>query len=394
MMNQGKGSVKLLDGNEAAAYGVLLCKPDVIAGYPITPQTTILEYVHRFCADGLLDTDIINVEGEHSALSVLIGVSIGGGRTFTATSGPGLAFMYEPYHKTSALRLPILMVLVNREMDVVVAAGEQDAVGVRDAGWVQIYMESCQEILDSIIMGYKLAEDREVLLPVNICYDGFYLSYLSERVEIPAQQDVDNFLPAIKKENRLDPESPLLLGVGIPTSDITEARYKQCAAHTIVKDKIDRIDAEFQKVFGRGYGGLIEEYRLKDAEIVLVTMGSCAGTVKVVIDEKREEGLKVGLVKVRVLRPFPYERLTQALQGKRAIGVIDRNVCFGWGCGTLFMELNSALRKIGTDIPILSFIDGIAGSDITKEHIEMAIKTTSEAAQGIATKEVTWLALE
>lgn len=393
-MSTVKSKVKLLDGNHAAAYGVLLCRPDVIAGYPITPQTTLLEHVSRFHADGLLDTELINAEGEHSAMSILLGASAAGGRTFTATSGQGLAFMYEPYHAASTFRLPIVMAITTREMDVTVTAGEQDAIGVRSAGWIQIYVESCQEIVDSIIMGYKVAEDPEVLLPLNVCYDGFYLSYLSERVEIPAQEDVDNFLPALQKYNRLDPHLPMHIGVGIPPPLLTEARYKQWAAFQVAKERIEQVDREFHKVFGRSYGGLIEEYRLEDAEIALVALGSCVGTAKVVVDKKRDEGVKVGLIKVRALRPFPKERLAHALREKKAVGVIDRNVCFGWNSGTLHMELNSALRNDGTTIPVLSFIDGLAGSDITKEHIERAIDITSEAAQGIATKEVTWLALE
>lgn len=393
-MIAAKGKVKLLDGNAAAACGALLCKPDVIAGYPITPQTSILEHLHRFRADGLLDAEIINTEGEHSALSVLTGVSAAGGRTFTATSGQGLAFMYEPYHMASTLRLPIVMVLVTREMDVTVTAGEQDAIGVRDAGWIQIYVESCQEILDSIIMAYKVAEAPEVLLPLNVCYDGFYLSHLSERVEIPAQENVDNFLPPLKKQSRLDPESPMHLCIGIPPPLLTEARYKQCAAFQTAKQKIDQVDREFYRIFGRSYGGLIEEYRLEDAQIVLVAMGSCAGTIKVVVDKKRETGLKVGLVKVRVLRPFPHERLAHVLRGKKGIGVIDRNVCFGWNRGTLAMELESALRSADALMPVVSFIDGLAGSDITVEHIERAVDITSKAAQGIATKEAVWLALD
>lgn len=387
--------VKVLSGNKAAAYGVLLCKPEVICAYPITPQTAVLEYLAQFCAEGLLQAETVEVEGEHSAISVLTGASAAGGRTFTATSSQGLAFMFEAYHRVANLRLPVVMVIATREMDNLVAAGQQDVIAVRDAGWIQIHTSSCQEILDAIIMAYKLAEDPEILLPVSVCYDGFYLSHLSERVEVPHQEKVDAFLPPRDAGIfRLDPRSPMRLGRMVPTGELfTEYRYKHAQAMQRVKGKLEEIEADFQRAFGRSYGGQLEKYRVEDAEVVLVTMGSCTSSAKVVVDRKREEGHKVGLIGVRLFRPFPQERLAEALRGKKAVGVIDRNVSFGWNSGTLLMELRSALYGKG-EMPLLNFIDGLGGSDITLEHIARAVDSTLKAARGEEYPHTTWLALE
>lgn len=388
--------LRVLEGNEAVAYGVLLCQPDVIAAYPITPQTSALEHLYHFKSDGLLQSEMVEVEGEHSAMSVVIGAAKAGGRTFTSTSSQGLLFMYEPYIDASTSRLPIVMGIATREVfgPPALACSHQDAMLVRDGGWIQIHVESCQEILDSIIMAYRLAEDPEVLLPVSICYDGFYLSYLSGPVDIPSQEQVSQFLPSRKAKLRLDPDTRLsgfahawgVLGV--------EYRYKHVAAMQRAKRKIDEIDAEFQTIFGRSYQGQIEEYKCGDADIVLLAVGSCAGTAKVVVDEKRDEGQKVGLIKVRAVSPFPKERLVSVLAGKKAIGVIDRNVCFGWGCGALFAGVKATTSDFGTCIPMVNFIDGISGTDITKEHLERAIDTVNLAAQGALPKEVIWLGIE
>ncbi|MBW1767003.1 MAG: phenylglyoxylate dehydrogenase, partial [Deltaproteobacteria bacterium] len=359
-----KGTVKALKGNSAAAHAVLLCKPDVVAAYPITPQSPVVEEMSKFLADGLLDAEFVEVEGEHSAMSVLIGASSAGGRVFSATSSNGLAFMFESYFYAATLRLPIVMVNVCRELAApnTVLCSQQDILTMRDAGWIQIHAESCQEILDSIIMAYKLAEDPDILLPVNVCYDGHYLSHLSARVEIPSQADVDSFLPSREvPECRLDPDKPMMQGVFLGGRLFAEYRYKHCLAMSHAKQKIDDIDTEFHNVFGRGYCGLIEEYRTEDAEIVLLAMGSVASTAKVVIDNNRDEGVKVGLVRIRTFRPFPLERLAQAVQGKKAIGVIDRDVCFGWNMGIIFMELRAALNKLEKSIPIVNFIDGLSG---------------------------------
>jgi pyruvate/2-oxoacid:ferredoxin oxidoreductase alpha subunit len=256
-------------------------------------------------------------------------------------------------------------------------------------------VESCQEILDTIIMAYKLAEDPEILLPVTMAYDGYYLSYYSEAVDIPSQKKVDQFLPRRERSPRLDPETPMTMQPTVSVQMFTEYRVKHMAALQRAKTKLEEIEGEFQRVFGRSYGGQMEEYRCDDADIVLVALGSCVGTAKVMVDRKRDEGLKVGLVKVRLFRPFPRERLITALRGKKAIGVIDRNVCFPWNCGHLLVELKAALMNdLWERIPLLNFIGGLNGGDITLEHMARAIDTVNLAAQGKAYQEVTFFELE
>ncbi|OGP53431.1 MAG: hypothetical protein A2Y65_07000 [Deltaproteobacteria bacterium RBG_13_52_11] len=395
-----RGQIRVLDGNRAGAYGVLLCRPDVIASYPITPQTPLLETLYKLEAESLLDAEMIEPEGENSAMGILLGACAAGGRTFTATSSQGLSFMNDAYLLAAGNRFPIVMAIGMREQVSPhgVIAGQQDAVLVKDHGWIQIYTESCQEILDSIIMAYRLAEDSEILLPVNVCYEGFYLSHHSQRVEIPRQEEVDAFLAPLKTMERLKwtLDDPMVFSsYTVPPELFTEYRYKACAAHQRAKGKFDEIDSEFGKQFGRSYGGQIEEYKAEDAEVVIVTMGSATGTAKVVVDKKREQGLKVGLIKVRMFRPSPRERLIQALKGKKAIGVIDRSVCYAWNCGHNYVELKTLLSDLQPPLPLLlDFIAGLGGADITAHHVERVIDRTFAAARGEEQKTVTWLSLE
>jgi phenylglyoxylate dehydrogenase alpha subunit len=392
--------VRVLEGNLAAAYGVLLSKPDVISCFPITPQSSLGEALSRFVADGLLDAEMVEPEGENSALSILIGASVAGGRTFTSTSSQGLSFMYDAYLFTAGNRLPIVMAIAMREQVAPhgVIAGQQDAVLMKDGGWIQFYAESCQEILDSMVMAYRLAEDPEILLPVNVCYEGFYLSYQSQRVEIPTQREVDQFLAPVTESERLRLclENPMVFSsYTFPGELYTEYRYKHCAALQRARERCDQIDKEFEGIFGHGYGGQIEEYKTEDAEVVIVTMGSSTGTAKVVIDKKREEGLKVGLIKIRMFRPFPVDRLAEALNGKKAIGVIDRNVFYAGFCGHVFFEMKSLMNGLEPRVPVLlNFIAGLGGSDITPELVERVINTTYSAVNGETVKPVTWLSLE
>ncbi|UCB49114.1 MAG: hypothetical protein JSW56_18740 [Deltaproteobacteria bacterium] len=392
--------VRVLEGNLAAAYGVLLAKPDVISCFPITPQSSLGEALSRFVADGLLDAEMVEPEGENSALSILIGASVAGGRTFTSTSSQGLSFMYDAYLFTAGNRLPIVMAIAMREQVAPhgVIAGQQDAILMKDGGWIQFYAESCQEILDSMIMAYRLAEDPEILLPVNVCYEGFYLSYQSQRVEIPTQDEVDRFLAPVTASERLRLclENPMVFSsYTFPGELYTEYRYKHCAALQRAREKCDRIDKEFEGIFGYGYGGQIEEYKTEDADVVIVTMGSCTGTAKVVIDKKRGQGLKVGLIKIRMFRPFPVERLVEVLNGKKGIGVIDRNVFYAGFCGHVFFEMKTLLNELEPHVPVLlNFIAGLGGSDITPKLLERVIDTTYAAVDGEKVKRVTWLSLE
>ena len=394
--------VEVIDGNKAVAYAALLSRPDVVAVYPITPQSAVGEWLTRFRDEGSLDAQVVNVEGENSSMGVCCAASNVGGRVFTATSSWGLLFMYDGLHYAAGYRIPVVMTNANRETPGIFTIGNsaQDMMSVRDTGWVQIDAEDCQEILDAVIMAYRIAEDRDILLPVMVCYDGFYLSYRKEPVEVPAQADVDRFLAPLNKNKRmvLSPDDPKLFGIPsfFPKEEgegCTEARYMHQAALQRVKAKIEELDREFQQVFHRSHGGQIEEYRTEDAEIVLVAMGSVVGTTRAVVDRKREQSVKVGLIKVRLLRPFPNEKLAAATRGKKAIGVIDRSVCLGWNGGHLFVELKAALAGNGAS-PMVDFIAGLANLDITEQQIERVIDMTQAASRGEPVKEVTWLSIE
>jgi pyruvate/2-oxoacid:ferredoxin oxidoreductase alpha subunit len=336
---------------------------------------------------------MVEPEGEHSTMSILIGASICGGRTFTPTSSQGLFFMYEACIFAAAHRLPIVMVNVNRETTpAAVASSGQDIHLVKDNGWIQMHSESGQEILDMIIMAFRLAEDPDILVPITIAYDGYYLSYRSEAVDIPSQEQVDRFLPPRRLVNPIiSPDAPMTMQPGLPTKIFTEYRIKHMQAMQQAMTKLDGLEREFQCTFGRSYPGVVEEYRCDDAEIVLLTLGSCAGTAKVTIDRKREEGIRVGMVRVRMYRPFPAEQLAAKLKGKKAVGVIDRDVSFGWNCGHLFVEAKAALNDLeGDRIPMLNFIGGLNGADITVKHMARAIDDVNRAAQGKGYQPVTF----
>jgi pyruvate ferredoxin oxidoreductase alpha subunit len=397
-MKAKKGQVRVITGNAVGAYGAMLCRPEVVAAYPITPQSEIAEQLAQFKADGVLDAEYVEVEGENSSMNVVLAASTAGARTFTATSSYGLVFMYDALQETSSFRAPVVMVNANRETPGIhaVSSGQQDMISTRDTGWIQIIVENDQEILDQIIMAYRLAEDRDIQLPVMVNYDGFYLSYLAEAVEIPVIEDVDEFLAPLKKQperQKLVPGVPIGCGTHGIEMGYVEARYKHCQALERVKNKVDEIDKAFGEYFGRSYGGQIEEYRTGDAEIIVLASGSAAGTVRTVIDTKRAEGVKVGMVKLRLFRPFPAERLIDALKGKNAVGVIDRSLCFGWKYGPICMELKTLAVNMGA-IPILSYIDGLANLDINVPHIERVIDEVNAAAQGKPYQEVTWIPME
>jgi pyruvate ferredoxin oxidoreductase alpha subunit len=398
MISAQKSEVRVITGNAVGAYGAMLCRPEVVAAYPITPQSEIAEQLAQFKANGILDAEYVEVEGENSAMNVVLAASIAGARTFTATSSYGLVFMYDALQETSGFRAPVVMVNANRETPGIhaVSSGQQDMISARDTGWVQIIVENDQEILDQIIMAYRLAEDKDILLPVMVNYDGFYLSYLAEAVQIPNIADVDEFLSPLKKQpprQRLVPGVPIGCGTHGIEMGYVEARYKHCQALERVKNKVDEIDKAFGDYFGRYYGGQIEEYRTDDADIIIVASGSAAGTARTVIDTKREQGIKVGLVKLRLFRPFPAERLAGVLKGRKAIGVIDRSVCFGWKYGPVCTELKALTADIGL-MPVLSYIDGLANLDITIPHIERVVDEVSAAAKGKPYQDVTWIPME
>ncbi|MFC1942008.1 pyruvate synthase subunit PorA [Chloroflexota bacterium] len=397
-MKVHKSQIRVITGNSAAAHGAMLCRPDVVTSYPITPMSEVAEQLSSFHADGIMDAEMVEVEGENSAMNVVAAASAAGGRVFTASSSWGLVYMYDALLQAAGYRAPVVMAIANRETPGIlgVSSGQQDIIATRDSGWIQIIVENCQEILDQIIMAFRLAEDCDIQLPVMVNYDGFYLSYLAEAVDIPAIEDVDKFLAPLKQQPerpKLIPGEPLGCGTHGIDAGFSELRYKHCAALLRALDKVDEIDKDFGEHFGRSYGGQIEEYRTEDAEIVILTSGGAAGTTRTVIDTKREEGIKVGLVKLRLFRPFPAKRLVQALKGKKAVGVIDRSICYGWDCGPFCMELKTLYPEIGS-IPILSYIDGLANMDITIPHIERVVDEVHAAAQGKPYQKLTWIPLE
>lgn len=390
------------DGNEAAAWGVALSKPDMVAVYPITPQSSLAEYISQFVADGIIKADLMDVEGEHSVLSVLQGACLAGARTFTASCGQGLAFMFEPYFRTPQLRLPIVMSIVTRDgiTPQCVWGGQQDAMTVKEVGWIHMYCENAQEILDTIVMAYKIAEHRDVMLPVNVNHDGNYLSYGVERVELPDQEDVDAFL-GMKDTNwhvALDPErpmgvDPLTGGAGGPgVSMFVRYRKGACRAMQNALEVITEVHEEWGKKIGRFHPPLIEEYRMEGAEYALITIGGMSGAAKDAIDIAREAGEKVGAIRIKTFRPFPVESLRKALSKVKAVGVVDRAVNFGWNSGPVFQEILSTLYFLEKRIPALSFIGGLAGSDITVDHFARAIDQTKEALlKGDLVRETIWL---
>ncbi|WP_299438809.1 NADH-dependent phenylglyoxylate dehydrogenase subunit alpha [uncultured Rhodospira sp.] len=393
--------VIVCDGNQAAAWGVALAKPDVVAVYPITPQSSLVEYVSQFIADGTLTATLMNVEGEHSVLSALQGAMLGGARTYTATSGPGLAFMFEPYMRTPGLRLPMVMSLVTRDgiTPQCVWGGQQDAMTVRDVGWIQIYCETVQEVLDTTLMAFRIAEHRDVMLPVNVCHDGNYLSYGVSRLEIPDARQAEAFVGPtdVNWHTALDPARPMAVdpltgGAGGPGPALF-VRYRKslCAGMEAALRVIKEVHADFADRFGRHHPALVEAYRLDDADRALVTIGSMTGAAKDAVDEARAAGTRVGLLKIKTVRPFPVAAVADALSGVEAIGVIDRAVSFGWNTGPMHQEVLAALARGGRVVPSLGFIGGLAGADITAEHVARAIFDVGRLRDGQAPAGPVWL---
>lgn len=390
--------VTAVTGLEAAAHAVRLARVPIVTGYPITPQTYIIEYLTSMIDKGELDATFIPAEGEHSALSFLIGASLAGSRTFTATTGQGLAFMYEPYFMASTMRVPIVMAIAMREM-IGPSSGfpsHQDIITVRDAGWIQLYVEDNQEALDTILMAYKIAEHPDVLLPVNVCFDGFYVSYSTARVEIPEATGVDDFLPPYNPTHvRLDPSLGICVNnVAVSGQLVTQYRFAHARAMESAKRVINEVDEDFGRRFGRSYGGLLEEYCLADAEVVLLSIAGICGTLREVVDRARDRGIKLGMLKLRSLRPFPTAEVCRALSGKKAVGVIDRNVSLGWNAGVVYLELRAALNGAAGAPPLAGFVAGLGGLEITLDQLDLAVDTVCKAAAGHAVPTVTWLGLE
>jgi len=367
---------KVIEGSHAVSYAVMLSRVQVICAYPITPQTHIVEKLSDLCSTGEMQAKFLKVESEHSAMAGCIGASAVGVRAFTASSSQGLALMHELLHWAAGARLPIVMANVNRSLGAPwnIWCDQTDSLSQRDTGWLQFYCESSQEALDTVIQAYKISE--KVSLPSMVVLDAFYLSHTFEPVNIPDKGRVDRFLPPYEPKYRLDPKVPRSFSGLTPPDLFTEMRYQIQEAMEEAKKVILHVDEEFDALFGRRYG-LVEGYRLEDAELVLVTSGTAASTARDVIDQYRDDGKPVGLLKVRTFRPFPSEEIRKALKNVSKVAVIDRNISFGMG-GIFAEELKSVYGNEEEGPIIFGYIAGLGGRDITRETISGIIEYTFE----------------
>ena len=360
-----------MTGNEAIAYAMKQINPDVVAAYPITPATEIVQIFSQYVANGEVDTEFVAVESEHSAMSATIGASAAGARAMTATSSQGLALMWEMLYIASALRLPIVMPEVNRSLSapINIHADHSDTMGARDSGWIQIYSENSQEVYDSIIQAVRIAE--ECLLPIMVTIDGFIISHAMEGVETFEDKDIQNFIGRYKPAHPLlDVEHPITIGAIDFTDYYFEHKRAQIEAMNNVEPVILKIAQEFKKNFGRSYG-LFDEYMMSDAETAIVVIGSTAGTAKVAVNNLRKQGKKVGLLKLRVFRPFPAEKLSKTLSNLKAVAVLDRSTGVNAYGGPVFTETSSSLYTLSDKKPkITNYIYGLGGRDIFVEDIE------------------------
>lgn len=365
---------KLMTGNEAAALAAKMAKPQVIAAYPITPQTSIAEKLAHYAATGDVSTRYIKVESETSALAACIGGSLGGARTFTATSSQGLALMHELLHWASGARLPIVLVNVNRSMAAPWSLGvdHNDTLSQRDTGCLQIYCETAQEVFDTILIAFKLAE--KILIPTMVCMDGFYLSHFSEPVDIPEEEDVDRFLPPRKAKYKMDPKDPCTFGGGVSAQVLYALRQRMQADMETVPELLERICLDFSKRFGRRYHA-VETIRKQGDDLALITTGTLAGTAKAYVQQAEH----VGLIKMRLFRPFPGGALRKAVKDfKRGI-IIDRNLSPGAG-GIFAQEIRASLYGTAEQIPLVSVIGGLGGVDVTVDHLEALVRRVRDGA--------------
>ena len=375
-----------MTGNEAAALAAKLANPQVVAAYPITPQTSIAEKLAEYASDGKMHTRYLKVESETSALAACIGGSLSGARVFTATSSQGLALMHELLHWSAGARLPIVLVNVNRSMAAPWSLGvdHNDSLSQRDTGCLQIYCETAQEVLDTVLIAFKLAE--AVLLPIMVCMDGFLLSHYSEPVEIPDQKEVNRFLPARRARYKLDPRHPCTLGGGVNSQVLYELRQQMQKDMDAVPTRFDSICQQFNRRFGRRYRQ-VEVYKNKDADLALITNGTMAGTVKAYI-RQGGSSKKVGLVKLRLFRPFPAAQLRKAIKGFKKAIVIDRNLSPGGG-GIFAQEIKSVLYATDEQIPLVSVIGGLGGVDVFPEHLDRLVDRVR--LQPVTPSEPVWM---
>jgi 2-oxoisovalerate ferredoxin oxidoreductase alpha subunit len=384
-----------LTGNQANAWGVKLSRVQVVAAYPITPQTTIVEELAEFAANGELAAKYIKVESEHSAMAACIAAENTGVRTYTASSSHGIALMHEMLHWAVGARLPIVMGAVNRAMGPPwnIWADHTDTISQRDTGWMQFYVESNQEVLDTIIQAYKVAESKDVMLPAMAIEDAFILSHTVERVEIPDQELVDEFLPPYDPPEYLNPGDPKGFGSLVMPDWYMEFRYLIAKAQEAARKRIREVTKEYAEIFGRDYGGLVEEYRTEDADVIMIGAGTMVSTARDVIDKLRSEGHKIGLVKMRVFRPFPYEEIQEIAKNVDVIGVMDRAFTFGYG-GAMFNEVKAAIYNTDARPKIKNYLIGIGGRDVTAKMLEDTFRNALRIKDHGLDKEIMWVDLK
>ena len=380
------GKTMAITGNIAIATAMKQINPDVVAAYPITPSTEIVQQFSSYVADGVVDTEYIAVESEHSAMSACIGASAGGGRVMTATSSQGLAFMWEMLYIAAGYRLPIVLVCVNRALSapINIHCDHSDSMGARDASWIQLYAENAQEAYDNTIQAFRIAEEMDVRLPVMSCLDGFIISHSIENMTILEDEEVRRFIGDYKPLNPLlDLENPTTVGAIDLQDYYMEHKRQQHEAMLNAKKVILNVGKEYGKLSGRSYG-FFEEYRLDDADVAIVVMSSAAGTVKEIVDEYRNKGIKAGLLKPRVFRPFPAEEIADVLKNTKAVAVLDRADSFGSSGGPLFPEFRSAMYDVPKPPKMINKIFGLGGRDFGPDDVRgvfdelVAIKDTGK----------------
>jgi len=381
---------RVLEGSQAVAEAVRLARVQVVSAYPITPQTHIVEFLSEYCASGTMNARFLRVESEHSCMAALIGAQSTGVRTFTATSGQGLALMHELLHWASGARLPIVMAEVNRAF----APGwniwvdQTDSLAQRDTGWIQFYCEDSQEVLDTTLQAYRLAES--VNLPVMVVLDAFFLSHTYEPVDVPEPEEADRFLPPYEARFQLDTQAPCSFGPLVPPAVYMEMRHDIAQAMDTALLKFREIEDEYAGIFGRRYGA-VEAVRCEDAEIVLVTSGTVTSTARSVLEDLRGRGEKAGLLKIKLFRPFPVDDVRRALRGAKKIAVIDRNFSFG-ASGIFAQEVRSALCNVPSHAPVFGYVAGIGGRDVTPAVLEDIYRKTKDSA--VPERESVWIGLQ
>lgn len=375
---------KFLSGDEAFAEGVRLARPQVISAYPITPQTIVVERLSEMVEDGSLDSEFIHVESEHSALSCAIGASAVGARAFTATSSQGLLYMAECLPYAAGGSFPIVMMNANRSTALPwnIYGDQRDSISQLDSGWIQAYAENAQEGLDLALMSYYIAEHKDISTPFMVNLDGFVLTHTYETVDVPSKELADTYLPPYETENKLDIDVPKNLAFSAGPDHNYIFKYKEHQALLRARDVILEAEKRFAEIFGRNYTGLIETYLTDDADYILITLGSIAGLCREIADNFRESGKKVGVVRLRYLRPFPTEELTLAVKNAKAIGVLEKDISFG-NEGTVFTNVNSALFQFGLKIPSYNFIGGLGGRNISHEDIAEIFESIEKGTERV-----------